>query len=364
MPSPDRELTVPELAKKAYLRANQRKELEQSTTDLRERLANPALIELSGGDPETLEQQYQREMDMLEQGTPPRYDTQSMNRLARLRKHLEEKFTHSLPTFSQMERAIPSNIDFHTAWEKQHQQDVLAWKTCLQILDPDESDGSPNFLSIARLRSDTVKGDPRKYVQNFDFIKWEETLEDELSRDLDDAAYYRFLELKIADWTKPSILKELEWTSKMYEFAMERLRGAAATPTLQDGAAVDTLSQEEGTTATEEDAQFEVEEELDEQWPKAAIKRLGMTIRAFTDRLGLVQPRFYQYARDNSWPETWRQKVEETLLQLQHEQFEKLRATEPGHAPEPGARIRVEPVVQEWVIDEDDTDDEPTYRKD
>lgn len=219
---PDHELTVESLAKKTFMRPEQRQDLQRSIDSQQERLTNPIILELTGGDPEAVRKQVAKETEMLARGAPPKLGSAQLAKVHRLEAMLRERITHAIPTYGMMERARPTDVDHHVAWERQHKRDVLAWKACLQILDPNNTE--PNFLSIARLRSDTVKGDPRKYTQNFDTIKWAETIEEDLVRDMDDSVYHRFLEYKVLGWSKPSICKELHFSDKMYEAALERLR--------------------------------------------------------------------------------------------------------------------------------------------
>jgi len=258
-----------------------------------------------------------------------------MNKIRRLEQHLREKFTHSLPTISQMERPLPGNIDFHIAWERQHQQDVLAWKTCLLILDPDNDE--PNFRSIARLRSDTVKGDPRRYSIGFDNTRWEEVVEEDLARDLDDASYYQFLELKLADWAKANICRKLDWTPKMYEFAMERLRNSKNLAPTEPAEPVATNEDE-----TLEDEYEDATSQAKPGWPKDEVRALGLTINAFCREIGIAPPQLYNFAKEDTWPDHWRTKINAALDRLKQ-----ARAPEPAMDAEPDEAFTTEPALPE-----------------
>lgn len=348
---PDSELTVDSLAKKTYLRIDQRRDLEQGIRAAKERLEQPMLLELTGGDPDMVRKQLARENAMLDEGTPPQLSSTQTARICRLEQHLRDQIMHAMPTFTMMERARPTDIDHHVAWEREHKRRVLAWKTCLLMLDPHNTE--PNFLSIARLRSDTVKGDPRRYTQNFDQIKWEEVIEDDLIRDLDDGAYQTFLEYKLLGWSKPSIYKAMAWTPAIYEAAMERLRrshhaGQEAEQAddekeqLPDGGKEDKqddeltpeteTSQEDATqrsarptTASNKNGRVYINPnpgtlriKKPKHWLRDTLKRHGQTIEQFTKET--LSYKYPQTLRDQdskgSWTPHFHTKVELGLEQL------------------------------------------------
>src|SRR5258706_3241076 len=145
----ENDLSVDSLAKKTYLNFDQRQELQRSV-EATTVMLNETRAGRVDGDVEALEKQVQREQHMLKGGTPPELDTLSKNRLFKKVKGLEDKFTEALPTYKPMQVASPNHVDWHTAWERTHQKDVLAWKTGLLMLDPNNTE--PNFRNIARLR--------------------------------------------------------------------------------------------------------------------------------------------------------------------------------------------------------------------
>lgn len=249
------ELSVPELASKNYLRAEQRNQLEDSIRRTESMLANAERsVDVAPEDLESLAKQLGREKEMLEAGTPPEYDLNSKRKIYQIKNDLEARFTHVIPTFTQMERARPDDQDFHIAWERTHQQDVLAWKTCLLILDPHNTE--PNFLSVSRLRSDTVKGDPRAFRLGFDNMDWNQEVEADLSATLDDASFYQFLALKSADWAEATICKQLGWSKDLYAVAMRRWRESLPVLPLEaNGTHVETIEvPDEFVTGSEEEA--------------------------------------------------------------------------------------------------------------
>ncbi len=223
-----KELSVDTLASKSYLTVDQRKSLEESIASAEAMLRDPETRAAGvAPDVEMLEHQLARERQMLTVGTPPKLDTLSKNRVFQRVQALEEDFAASLPTYEQMQRARPDDIDWHTAWERFNQEKVRAWQQGLLMLDPDNTE--PNFRSIARLRGNTAqRTDPRKYWQGFDAIAFGKHIEEELIETLDDLAYARFLELKMRQWSKLTICKELEWSAALYDAAEERLRRVLA----------------------------------------------------------------------------------------------------------------------------------------
>jgi hypothetical protein len=344
---PESHLTVEHLAKATYLRPDQRGDLQRSIAEQQERLANPVVFEMAGGDPETVRQQVAKEQAMLAHGTPPQLPSVQLAKVRRLEQHLREQITHALPTYGMMERGRPTDIDHHVAWEREHKKRVLAWKACLQILDPGNTE--PNFLSVARLRGDTVRGDPRRYTQNFDQIKWDEVIEDDLIRDMDDSAYHHFLELKLLNWSKPNICKELSWSPKMYEAAMERLRqshqGARTAdededdPELNYGAE-DAEDDEAlqitlpGTEAVREAAshptRFQPAERVQKPagWFAEALRELGMSRYKFCKESGLSDSQLRHSDLDGRWTRGVLEKAETTIEALK-------KHAEPAQTAEP-----------------------------
>lgn len=351
MPVSERELTVPELAKQTYLRVEQRQELERSTTAVKEVLDNPAMraeAERDGADLEAMEQQYHREIEMLERSTPPRYDAASRNKLNRLRQSLEDDMTSTMLSRDEMERGTPENVDKYFQWHYGQyggDQKMQAYRTILQILDP--ANGEPNFLSISRLRA-KVGQTPRRnlpaFRDGFDEIKWEEVLEDNLLKDMDPEEYQTFLELKLLDWTRPNICRELDWSTAQYEAAMERLRATRGTrrtqvepePELEfdepkeemftppvarsktnfaDAFAAPTTAstQEEEPKLRPYDPILDAERVAHFGWPREEIAKYGISTAEFIRKWGRQGAYFYKYSKDDSWPDNYRDEVQKLL---------------------------------------------------
>jgi len=336
----EHDLSVGELAKKAYLNVDQRHELEQSIVAT-ETMLNETRAGRVEGDVEAMEKHLSRERQMLHTGMPPQLDTQTKNKVFRKVQELEAKFTHALPTYEQMQIPSPNHIDWHVAWERQHQQDVLAWKTGLLMLDPDNSE--PNFRNIARLRGNKVAGtDPRKYWQGFEAIKFAQTeqqiLEDMIAT-MDDTAYMSFLQLKSANWSKKNILRKLDWSEPMYQAAESRYEQALLG-----------LSEDEDSPTpraailqepdVEEAEETEVVEEVEIAWPLPLIKACGISVNKFLGLAKITGTRFYQYKKTGNWPSDVRKKIEKTLQSLQNRQ----EKTEPVAVTEPVIDIVAEPI--------------------
>jgi hypothetical protein len=333
-----RDLSVDSLAEKAYLNLDQRQDLEKSVENTQHML-HEARAGRVDGNIEQMEKQLHRESTMLHNGTPPQLDTLSKNRLLKKVKELEDEFTHSLPTYDQMQKPRPDHVDWHTAWERKHQRNVLAWKTGLLMLDPNNTE--PNFRNIARLRGDTSMGvDPRKYWAGFDNIKFEEfeeaTLKD-LIENMDDAAYLTFLQLKMAQWAKPLILKKLDWSKEMYAAAEQRYQEAMEA--LQDETTPVAQTFQPGIPEIPEEEE-DGEENPAEKWPTPLITALNMPISRFLREAKISAPLFYKARKTQEWPPAMKKAIETTLQRLQSAQQ---AVAEPESVSEPATTIDIEP---------------------
>lgn len=309
MATAERELTIPELAKRAYLTVAQRKELEKSTSETRALLNDPVQRALSE-DPEALEKQLQRETEMLELGSPPEYDTQTKNKLLRLLKHIDEEAKSTMLTNSEMERGRPSDQDRYWAWHYgpfSGDQKMLARRNILLILDRDNDE--PNFLSITRLRErvdESHRVNAPLYRQNYDEIAWEDHLEEDLIRDMDDREWQTFLELKILEWSKPSICKELSWSARQYEAALKRLRDSRYLAA-QEREREESLAFEkelEQIEAVRGPAWMDTDEDAEpaKPWPLNELEELGITQTLACSAIGASKPSFIKWAKSGKWP--------------------------------------------------------------
>ena len=142
----------------------------------------------------------------------------------------EEMIVSGLPTFTMMNRGRPQDVDHFVAHENAPHRDedgtyttkraIQAWKNYRLTLDPRSIE--PNFLSVASLRTDTVRGNPELFRKNYDHIRFREYIEDNLAEQLDDETYYQFCGLKTLDWSEANIRRKFDWTQKMYDVALER----------------------------------------------------------------------------------------------------------------------------------------------
>lgn len=333
MPVSERELTIPVLAEQNYLRVEQRQELERSTSAVREVLDNPAMraeAERDGADLESMEQQYHRELDMLERSSPPSYDNQTKNKLNRVRRHLEEEIVSTALSRDEMKHGTPENVDKYFQWhygQYNGDQKMRAYRTILQILDP--NNGEPNFLSLSRLRA-KVGQTPRRnlpaFRDGFDEIKWEEVVEENLIKDMDSEEYQTFLELKLLDWARPSICKELDWSSAQYEAAMQRLRETRGIRRKQP---VELDTEEDVAPPEEEEAKLrpydpilDKEVERIPGWPREELRAIGMSNADFIRQSGIRQEYFYKFSHDDSWPDNYRKTIVDLLGRLKSEASE------------------------------------------
>ncbi len=223
MAVPDKDISVATLAKKSYLVPSQRRQIQESVDHLNFMMKDPETREVAMPNTDRLASNLNKDLRMLEEGTPPNYDALTKNKLNTLRRKLETDIQHGMPTADMMERPTPNNIDLHIWWERENVERIAAWKAVCRSLDPNNDE--PNFTNIARLRPSTPPiGNPRKYWQGFDAITWEKDIEEHLDITIDDDTYRTFLELKLLEWAPANIKRELGLTDAMYEAAMERLR--------------------------------------------------------------------------------------------------------------------------------------------
>lgn len=325
---PEQSLTVAELAKQNYLRPEQRQDLERSASEIGNILSDPHLRAVA--DEEALQTQLNRERELLESGTPPEYDTATKNKLFRLGQKLESDIQSTMLTPSEMERPTPGNIDKYMRWHYgsfNGDQKMAALRTIKQILDP--CNNEPNFLSIAGLREgidESHRVNLPVYRDNYDKIQWEEVVEDNLIRDMDPQEYQTFLELKLLDWSKAGICKELNWSTRQYEAALLKLRDAHGIKPV-----VDPLTSDEKTNLLGKDVIKEEEAAakytfMPKEWPKTHIQELGLSIMGFSKEADVPNPRFYQYAREGRWPTAVYNAVAQTLSRLQEEKAQQRRS--------------------------------------
>jgi hypothetical protein len=197
-------------------------------------------------DYERLQESLHRNRETLTRHDPENspFNEVQKNKLYRLlRDTLEPEITHHMPSHEMMERPTAGNISHWRAWHEQQKKNMLARRRILRLLDPKNND--PYFVNISMLRtSDPPKGDPRKFWQGFEAIKFDEAMAAEANQ-LTDDQYYQFLLYKAQEWSAPSICKALGWSKGTYTQAMHRLRDAVPVTTEPEPAPVVVPASEE-----------------------------------------------------------------------------------------------------------------------
>ena len=343
----DKELSIEEYGKRSLLRPAQRQELERSVADIRERLSNPVVLELTGGDPATLEKQLAREEQMLVQGSPPTLtQSQATKMIAKLKK-CEALITNGMPTFSMMERGRPSDVDHHVAHENARWQDedgqyttkraILARQNYLLTLAP--SSLEPNLLSVATLRTDTVRGDPAKFRTNWDAVRWRETMEDEMQAAIDDEKYLLFCGLKAMQWADVTIRQKLDWDLATFDRAMERWRedpemhpqgtNAPSTPNGQrtDTDALPLVSPDPGGVPA---VPFVERIQAPEGWPRKELETLGVSQYKFLKQCQFSHASFSRWSESGQWPPERYETAMAALAELRRSQALEPEPSEPS----------------------------------
>jgi hypothetical protein len=316
--------SVAELAKKTYLRPGQRREIQQSIDSAEHALRNQEQLRSLGVgiDADMVAKMLARDKETLARGTPSGYEGSTKNQMFRLMKHLERSITYDMPTQEDMERPTPANIDKHMAWEEGHKPEVLAWRTIRRVLDPDND--RANFTSIETLRTNTPpKGDPRRYWRNFDHIQWEEEIEEDLVENIDDREYLRFLEMRVLNWAKPNVLRELQWSEGQYAAALERFRRAsnvtdADVDNVRRADAVRNEATEEPRAAAKPKVKKKPRKLMDSTvWPIPILREMGLVSVAPITRLtGIPAIRFTKEClseKAKGWSAEERHQLEKAL---------------------------------------------------
>lgn len=342
----DSELSIEVYGTKAFLRPVQRQELERSIAGIEERLAEPILLEITGGDRDALEKQLVKERGMLERGMPPQLNITEQRRIYKKMQKCEDIIVNGLPTFTMMERGRPQDVDHHVAHENAPHRDedgkyttkrvIQAWKNYRLTLDPHSIE--PNYLSIASLRTDTVRGNPALFRKNYDHIRFRELIEENLANQLDEETYFTFCGLKALDWSEATILRKLDWTQKMYDVAMERMRNDMLSKALQeqhederisedveDGAHVESainngcekaVSQQEVAMSEQVkrgprrvsgailQKSAEPRVQIEPGWPKSELVKYGIGVGEFCKAWGQKSSTlYYKFVKDGQWVE-------------------------------------------------------------
>ncbi len=346
----ERELSIEEYGKRSILRSVQRQELERSIVGIEERLAQPILLEMTGGDKAALEQQLVKEREMLARGTPPHLDAAGQRRVYTKMQKCEDIIVNGLPTFTMMERGRPADIDHHVAHEnaRHHDEDghystkraILAWKNYRLTLDPHSIE--PNFLSIASLRTDTVRGNPTLFRKNYDHIKFREYIEENLAEQFDDETYFLFCGLKVLEWAEVTICRKLDWTQKMYDAALARWQKDVIklNPQSSNGMSQHDRGEDKNALPEPEEVEraemapsgkrgphrtpggilaksYEPRVQIEPGWPRQELKDLDVSIQTFCREWRCSPTLFHKFARDGKWVERHLHTARATLARLQ-----------------------------------------------
>lgn len=359
-----RELSIEEYGKHNFLRPVQRQELERSIAGIEERLAQPILLEMAGGDREALEKQHAKEQAMLASGSPPRLDAVGQRHVYKKMQKCEDLIVNGLPTFTMMERGRPADIDHHVAHENAPHQDedgkyttkraIQAWKNYRLTLDPHSIE--PNFLSIASLRTDTVRGNPALFRKNYDHIRFREYIEENLAEQLDDETYFTFCGLKALEWAEATIRSKLDWTQKMYDVAMTRWRKDTHKTQLpvtyergaEFGGAVyqEEVEPEVQGIATPKSIKrgkngmdmallhkaYEPRVQIEPGWPRNELQHYGISVADFCKAWGQKSTTlFYNFTKKGQWVERHLHTARAALERLVKERrAEPVMGTEPA----------------------------------
>jgi hypothetical protein len=355
----DRELSIEEFGKRQFLRPMQRRELEASIRDTEERLQRPDILEMSGGDPATLQKQLAREKRMLEEGTPPDFDAATLRKIAKQKlPKCDGILTNGMPTHTMMQRGRPSDVMHFDAHMNQRHADAedgvyttkradLARKNyviALESKSPESLD--VNYLSHGILRTDTVRGNPALFRKNYDFTAWRESVEADLAGQLDDEEYLFFCGLKALEWADVNIRRKLDWSMQTFDLAMARWReeqnGKGGHESVEDDEELEpkadgepieepvvseaprTVKRKPGDPEPLPRSQTgrygQPRIQVEPGWPKEQLERLGVSQRQFLVRVmgkpGISQAE-YGWVRTGDWPIERHKQAQAVLRRLQ-----------------------------------------------
>lgn len=219
------------MARKTYLKPNQRQELNESIARNEAALLGyapngqpmPAVPGIQAPDAAMLRENISRDRAMLEAGTPPTLtELQIRKRILRVQE-LDTDIKRGMPSIDQMWRPLAPHVDACIAHSRHNKTRILARKSLLSEIDPGNEE--PNFRSVELLRTnDPPTVDLRQYWRNADLIQWKKDAELLQEQEIGEETFARFCMLKLADWAKVSIRRELALSEIQYEQAMKRAR--------------------------------------------------------------------------------------------------------------------------------------------
>lgn len=218
------------LAKRTYLKPAQRDSLRRSIRQQESMLhlaQSPDLsAALPGGtavDVDVLRQNLSRDQEALDRGTPPELSQTQQRKLFAALRQLKEEFTHGMPSVEQMERPTAQNIDAYMHWSAEHKNRVLAYKTIVRMLQPDNDE--PNLTNIERYRPTQPS-----YVSFEDYWKnfpdFEQDIQDEMAT-VDATTVHEVALYYTAGWAEANILRKLAITKDQYRLALQQIKRRA-----------------------------------------------------------------------------------------------------------------------------------------
>ena len=288
------DLRVEILAKESYLKPAQREELQENIRRdeayLHGRAANGQPLAMVPGIPipdiDMVRENMARDSAMLEAGTPPKLTPLQIRQHMRRLDELDTEITPGMPSIDQMQRPLGPNIDMCIAHERVNKVRVLARKTILSRLDPENDE--PNFRSKELLRTnDPPTVDLRQYWRNYELIKWQKEAAVEVEDlPLDEETFLKFCQFKAADWSPKLIKRELALSEAQYAQAMTRLQGLQ--PTM--GADADEDGPPPAPVTRAEANGHEPPHDL--AWLKAEIQRRHLVQRSVGKALGIEKGAF------------------------------------------------------------------------
>ena len=297
------DLRVETLAKEQYLKPAQRAELQENIARdeayLHGQGPNGQPLTLVPGiplpDATMVRENLSRDRAMLEAGMPPKLSPLQIRQHMNWLNTAETQIMNGMPTIEQMWRPLAPNIDIAIAHGRVNKPWILARKSVLSRLDPDNDE--PNFRSVELLRTNTPPTMAlRQYWQNYELIKFKTSAGTEVwEMPLDDETFVRFCQFKAADWSPKLIRRELALSETQYEQAMTRLQGMKPRMPVDDEG--ETEAHEPGATDGQAPVNIPSEEPSPSSnghlvHPVLAVDFSVDDLRRVMSRMGLSQRKF------------------------------------------------------------------------
>lgn len=328
--------SIQTLARQVYFSPMQRQKIERSIAHNEHLLSSPDMrgaIHVAP-DTELLTFNIDRDKAMLAAGVSPEYDHTTRNKLHALGGAIIDRIAadEDFLTHDEMERPFQSNVTRLRRFESRNKKHILALKTIRRILDPLNDD--PDFTSIAQFRKDTMPlGNPRKYWTGFDNVQWTESVEDTLAAQIPGDVYARFLELKMLNWSRSTIMRELSMSVKIFNACQARLLQSQGQSQEQETEETETARGDDfvpeptpprDRTGTPEDVaaravgvpRVPVKEDKPRNWPFSELTPLGVTVDAFVALAHFDKLKLYAKAREKRFTRSEMKRINAALDQL------------------------------------------------